>query len=212
AALPDDLTESRLDARRRLLSTLDSNNDPNRTGPRRVFDQFRDLALVMMSHPSVTRALDVTQEPLRMREKYGLTMFGQCALTARRLIEAGVKFVTVFWDTWTDNNAAWDTHHNHHPRLKDGLCPKLDQLLPAFLDDMESRGLLDETLVLVISEHGRTPAITKTAGGGREHWAGAYWGMFFGAGIQTGQVIGATDKHGAYPVSHPTHPNDILAT
>ena len=126
--------------------------------------------------------------------------------------ETGVKVVTVFWDTWTDNNAAWDTHHNHHPRLKDGLCPKLDMILPAFLDDIEGRGLLDETLVLVISEHGRTPTLSRTTGGGREHWAGAYWGMFFGAGIRTGQVIGATDRLGAYPVSHPTHPNDILAT
>jgi arylsulfatase A-like enzyme len=97
-------------------------------------------------------------------------------------------------------------------RLKDGLCPKLDQILPAFLDDMTARGLLDETLVLVISEHGRTPTLSNTPGGGREHWAGAYWGMFFGAGIKTGQVIGATDRLGAYPVSHPTHPNDILAT
>ena len=133
-------------------------------------------------------------------------------LAARRLIEAQVKMVTVFWDTWTDNNAAWDTHHNHHPRLKDGLCPKLDRILPAFLDDMDLRGLLDDTLVLVISEHGRTPTLKNSPGGGREHWAGAYWNMFFGAGIRTGKVIGATDRFGAYPVNHPTHPNDILAT
>ena len=123
-----------------------------------------------------------------------------------------MKVTTVFWDTWIDNNAAWDTHHNHHPRLKDGLCPTVDQIPPALLDDMDQRGLLDETLVMVISEHGRTPAITNTPGGGREHWAGAYWGMFFGAGIRTGQVIGATDRRGADPVSRPNDPNDILAT
>src|SRR4029077_12383566 len=97
-------------------------------------------------------------------------------------------------------------------RLKVGLCPKFDQILPAFLDDMESRGLLQDTLVLVISEHGRTPAITSAPGGGREHWAGAYWGMFFGAGIKTGQVIGATDKIGAFPTSRPIDPKDVLAT
>ena len=111
--------------------------------------------------------------------------------------KCGVKVVTVFWDTWTDNNAAWDTHFNHHPRLKQGLCPKLDQILPAFLDDMESRGLLKDTVVLVMSEHGRTPTIASSPGGGREHWARAYWGMCFGAGSKTGQVVGATDRQGA---------------
>jgi hypothetical protein len=211
-ALPSDVPFTRLDSRNKLLGSVEHGLAFNPAVASPSFDQHRKLALAMMTHPAATRALDVTRESVRLRERYGLTMFGQCALAARRLVEAGVKVVTVFWDTWTDNNAAWDTHHNHHPRLKSGLCPKFDQILPAFLDDMESRGLLDETLVLVISEHGRTPAITRTAGGGREHWAGAYWGMFFGAGIRTGQVIGATDRHGAYPVSHPTHPNDILAT
>ncbi|HVX11298.1 MAG TPA: DUF1501 domain-containing protein [Pirellulales bacterium] len=211
AALPADVSKARLDHRRRLLERFDG-------GPRLqspavgAFNQQRSLALSMIDSPRVTQALDVTREPSAVRDRYGLTMFGQCALAARRLVEIGVKVVTVFWDTWTDNNAAWDTHFNHHPRLKQGLCPKLDQILPAFLDDMESRGMLDDTLVLVISEHGRTPTLANSPGGGREHWSGAYWGMFFGAGIKTGQVVGATDKHAAYPVSRPTHPNDILAT
>jgi hypothetical protein len=211
AALPPDVLADRLGARQALLQTLDRSG-LERSSAGRTFDRQRELALAMISSPTVTRALDITREPRAVRERYGFTLFGQCALAARRLIQIGVKVVTVFWDTWTDNNAAWDTHHNHHPRLKQGLCPKLDQILPAFLDDMESRGLLEETLVLVISEHGRTPTITNSPGGGREHWAGAYWGMFFGAGIRTGQVIGATDRSGAYPVSRPTHPNDILAT
>jgi hypothetical protein len=211
AALPPDISLDRLQTRRRMLRTLEPAGLEG-SSECRAFRQHRDLALAMITSPTVARALDVTREPIAVRERYGLTMFGQCALAARRLIEIGVKVVTVFWDTWTDNNAAWDTHHNHHPRLKQGLCPKLDQILPAFLDDMDSRCLLDDTLVLVMSEHGRTPGITNSPGGGREHWAGAYWGMFFGAGIKTGQVIGATDRHGAYPVSHPTHPNDILAT
>jgi hypothetical protein len=209
--LPADVSHARLRSRQGLLQALERGGRQE-SPPGRAFHQYHRRALAMITSPTVARALDVAREPRALRERYGLTMFGQCALAARRLIEIGVKVVTVFWDTWTDNNAAWDTHHNHHPRLKQGLCPKFDQILPAFLDDMESRGLLDETLVLVISEHGRTPAITNTAGGGREHWAGAYWGMFFGAGIRTGQVIGATDRHGAYPVSRPTHPNDILAT
>ena len=211
AEFPPDLSLLRLGDRFRLLHAFDHARLEGSLATR-AWEQNRDLGLAMITSPTVAQALDVTREPRQLRERYGLTMFGQSALTARRLIEIGVKVVTVFWDTWTDNNAAWDTHHNHHPRLKQGLCPKLDQILPAFLDDMDSRGLLDETLVLVISEHGRTPMITNSPGGGREHWAGAYWGMFFGAGIKTSQVIGATDRMGGYPVSRPTHPNDILAT
>jgi hypothetical protein len=211
AALPPEVSAARLEKRCRLLQALDR-GEVGRSPVGKAFQRQRELALELIASPKITRALDVTREPPSVRDRYGLTLFGQCALAARRLIEIGVKVVTVFWDTWIDNNAAWDTHHNHHPRLKQGLCPKLDQVLPAFLDDMEQRGLLAETLVLVISEHGRTPTIAKTPGGGREHWAGAYWGLFFGAGIKTGQVIGATDRQGAYPLSHPTHPNDILAT
>ncbi len=168
---PAGVSASRFARRQELLRSLT-------VAERRVgsavntFDQCRDLAFAMIANPKVAHALDVTREPTSVREKYGCTLFGQSALTARRLVETGVKFVTVFWDTWTDNNAAWDTHHNHHPRLKDGLCPKLDQILPVFLDDMEQRGLLDDTLVMVISEHGRTPTLGNSPGGGREHWAG----------------------------------------
>ena len=209
--LPDGVTEERLTGRRSLLEDLESGR-PRFGAQAKRFDQCRDLAFAMIANPTVARALDVTAEPPPVRRRYGHTLFGQSALAARRLVEIGVKIVTVFWDTWTDNNAAWDTHHNHHPRLKDGLCPKLDQILPEFLDDMDQRGLLDDTLVMVISEHGRTPAISNGPGGGREHWAGAYWGMFFGAGIKTGQVIGATDREGGYPTRTPIDPKDILAT
>ncbi len=211
ADLADGMTEPRFAGRRELLASLESSS-PCPSAKVNKFDQCRDLAFAMIANPKVARALDVTAEPAAVRERYGDTLFGQSALTARRLIETGVKIVTVFWDTWTDNNAAWDTHHNHHPRLKDGLCPKFDQILPAFLDDMQQRGLLDETLVMVISEHGRTPTLATSPGGGREHWAGAYWGMFFGAGIETGQVIGATDREGGYPTRSPIDPKDILAT
>ncbi len=208
--LPEGVPERRLSKREALLNSL-REQQTIRQGVL-PYDEYRKLAMAMIANPEAARALDVTRESQAVRDRYGLTLFGQSALTARRLIEVGVKVVTVFWDTWRDNNAAWDTHHNHHPRLKDGLCPKLDQILPAFLDDMEQRGLLEDTLVMVISEHGRTPALSRGPGGGREHWAGAYWGMFFGAGIQTGQVIGETDKQGGYPISRHTNPKDVLAT
>ncbi|MCA9038777.1 MAG: DUF1501 domain-containing protein [Planctomycetaceae bacterium] len=205
--LREEITEARFEKRKALFNKLQRQQVETTT-----FDEYQDLAMAMIAHPRIGEALDITREPERVRQKYGMTLFGQSALAARRLVEAGVKMTTVFWDTWTDNNAAWDTHHNHHPRLKDGLCPKFDQILPAFLDDMEERGLLEDTLVMVISEHGRTPTLSNGPGGGREHWAGAYWGMFFGAGIQTGQVIGSTDNQGAYPSSRPTDPKDVLAT
>jgi hypothetical protein len=209
--LPSDVPQSRFASRRELLAAVGARNcDFGRAG--KSFEGYRDLSCAMISHPRVAEALDVSKESPQTRDRYGRTLFGQSALAARRLVEVGVKIVTVFWDTWLDNNAAWDTHSNHHPRLKDGLCPKFDQFLPAFLDDMHDRGLLNDTLVMVISEHGRTPIISSGPGGGREHWAGAYWGMFFGAGIKTGQVIGATDKEGGYPIERPTDPKDILAT
>lgn len=212
ATLPEDVDLDRLVARRRLLGRLDSAGAGTRSKEIEAFNSYQMAALDMVANPKVAHALDVTKESQKVRESYGLTLFGQEALAARRLVQAGVRVVTAFWDDYAAGNNAWDTHHNHFPRLKQGLCPIFDQVLPAFLDDMERNGLLEETLVMVISEHGRTPAITSTAGGGREHWAGAYWGMFFGAGIQTGQVIGETDKQGAYPISRPTDPKDILAT
>jgi hypothetical protein len=212
ATLPDDVDHARLEARRRLLAQLDTAYSSNVSKEVEAFNAYQMAALDMVANPKVAHALDVTKEPEKVRERYGLTLFGQEALAARRLVQAGVRVVTAFWDDYAYGNNAWDTHHNHFPRLKQGLCPIFDQVLPAFLDDMERQGLLEETLVMVISEHGRTPAITNTTGGGREHWSGAYWGMFFGAGIETGQVIGETDKQGAYPISRPTDPKDILAT
>ncbi len=204
--LPPDVSPDRFADRLRLLERGAASGEVAR------FRQFQTAAARMVADPRLARAVDVTREPLKIRERYGLTLFGLEALAARRLIEAGVKVVTAFWDDYAFGNNAWDTHHNHFPRLKEGLCPIFDRVLTAFLDDMAQRGLLDETLVMVISEHGRTPAISNGPGGGREHWAGAYWGMFFGAGIRTGQVIGATDRQGGYPTTKPVDPKDILAT
>jgi uncharacterized protein (DUF1501 family) len=209
AELPGDVSAVRFADRLQLLGGLEKSQSSERQVS---FARLRRSAVGLITDPRVARAADVTREPLAVREKYGLTLFGMEALAARRLIEAGVRVVTAFWDDYAYPNNAWDTHHNHFPRLKDGLCPVLDRVVPAFLDDMEQRGLLDETLVLVISEHGRTPVISNTSGGGREHWSGAYWGMFFGAGIRTGQVIGATDRQGGYPTTRAIDPKDILAT
>jgi uncharacterized protein (DUF1501 family) len=208
--LPAEVSAVRFVERHQLLARVDR-SDGERDATR-SFQRQQRAAARMIADPRLARAVDVSREPLKVRERYGLTLFGMEALAARRLIEAGVRVVTAFWDDYAFGNNAWDTHYNHFPRLREGLCPIFDQVLPAFLDDMGQRGLLDETLVMVISEHGRTPAIANVAGGGRDHWSGAYWGLFFGAGIRTGQVIGATDRQGAFPTSRPIDPKDILAT
>jgi hypothetical protein len=209
--LPPEITLDRLDRRRSLLKQFD---DSRRALDRSAggFERFQRTALEMITSPRCSRALDVAREPLPMREKYGLTLFGQGALATRRLVEAGVRVVTVYWDEFGPANTAWDTHVNNFPRLKEGLCPTLDQVVPTLLDDLEQRGLLDQTLVMLLTEHGRTPRLSKVPGGGREHWSYAYSILLAGAGIRRGTVIGATDRQGGYPIDRPLNPKDVLAT
>jgi hypothetical protein len=208
--LPD-ITLDRLNRRHSLVQQLDQ-QARRLEGPMRHFSRLQQAAFDLLTSAKVSQALDVTREPPRVRERYGYTLFGQGVLAARRLIEAGARVVTVFWDEYGPVNTAWDTHANNFPRLKEGLCPTLDQVYPTLLEDLEQRGLLDETLVLLISEHGRTPKLSNVPGGGREHWAYAYGGLLAGAGIQRGAVIGATDRQGGYPIHHPLNPKDIPAT
>jgi uncharacterized protein (DUF1501 family) len=159
-------------------------------------------------------ALDVSREPLAVRERYGATLFGQSCLCARRLVEAGSKFVTVFWDGFGQfSGCAWDTHANHYPRLKEYLLPGFDMAFPALLLDLEARGMLDETLVIWMSEHGRTPKIDpKPKGAGRHHWSKAYSVAMAGGGIARGKIVGSTDKIGGEVRDVPVSPKDILAT
>jgi len=121
--------------------------------------------------------------------------------------------VTVFWDEYGVAGSAWDTHFNHYPRMKDELCPGFDQGWYGLITDLDRRGLLDETLVVLTSEHGRTPKISmKVDGGGRDHWSRAYSSVVAGAGIVRGSVVGATDKQGGDPITRPISPKDLLAT
>ncbi len=147
-----------------------------------------------------------------MRDRYGMTLFGQGVLAARRLVEHGVRLVTVFWDEYQEANSAWDTHVQQYPRLKDSLLPGLDRAYPTLLQDLQTRGLLDETLVVCISEHGRTPKLNNAAGGGREHWSWAYCGLMAGAGVRQGYVHGSTDADAGFPRDHPVNPKDMLRT
>ena len=142
-----------------------------------------------------------------------MTLFGQSALAARRLVEAGCKFVTVFFDAYGLNAGGWDTHDNHFERLKDFLLPVFDQTYSALILDLEARGLLDETLVLCLSEHGRTPRLNpKAKGGGRDHWSRAYCQVYAGGGMGKGNLVGRTDSIAADVRDTALSPKDVLAT
>jgi len=211
---PRDLPAERLELRRSLLGQLDkARRELDDPGQFRDFSNLQQRAFSLLTSSKVETALDFTREPMRVREDYGMTLFGQSCLAARRLVEAGSTFVTVIWDAYGLNAGSWDTHHNHYPRLRDFLLPVFDQTFSALILDLETRGLLDETLVLVISEHGRTPKLdSKPKGAGRDHWSRAYSQVYAGGGMGSGNLVGATDEHAADVVDTPMSPKDVLAT
>jgi hypothetical protein len=205
------MTIDRIDRRRSLLSQLDRAQRQARASGD-GFSRHQQLALELMTSSKIARALDVEREPRSLRERYGMTLFGQATLAARRLIEHGVRLTTVFWDEFKDANTAWDTHVRQETRLRDELLPGFDLAFSGLLADLEARGLLDTTLVAVLTEHGRTPKLTKTPGGGREHWSGAYSVILAGGGIRRGHVFGASDRIAGFPKDNLVTPKDVLAT
>jgi hypothetical protein len=212
---PADLPAARLDDRRSLLAQFDhARRELDRSAATTPFDRHRDRAYALLASDVVRDALDVTSEPLAVRDSYGMTLFGQGCLAARRLVEAGSKFVTVFWDGFGQfAGCAWDTHANHFPRLKEYLLPGFDRAYAGLIRDLRARGLLDETLVLCLSEHGRTPQIdSKPKGAGRHHWSRAYSAALAGGGAARGRVVGATDRIGGDVKDAPVSPKDVLAT
>jgi hypothetical protein len=207
------VTLDRLDRRRSLLEQLDTaRGGLDRVASAGGLPRNWELAFSLLTSENVRTALDVTREPPPLREAYGMTLFGQATLAARRLVEAGCRFVTVVWDEYGVHNTAWDTHGQHFERMKGELLPGLDLAFSALIVDLEARGLLDETLVLCLSEHGRTPKISDAPGGGRDHWSRAYTNWLAGGGIARGTVVGRTDKIAGDVVDRPLSPKDILAT
>ena len=212
---PPDLSLDRLSLRRSLLAQFDDSRRRLEESPAvQGMDHERQLAWSLLTSDKLRGALDIGQEPRKLREEYGLTLFGQSCLAARRLVEAGGRFVTVFWDCYGQfANAAWDTHQYHYPRLKELLLPGFDFAFPVLLRDLSSRGLLDETLVIWMSEHGRTPRLDSgKPGGGRDHWSRAYSVALAGGGIPRGKVVGQTTRDGGDVLDCPVSPKDILAT
>jgi hypothetical protein len=176
------------------------------TAGMRNLDGFTRRAFELLAAPASRDAFDVGKEPQRVRGLYGPTPFAQSCLLARRLVEAGVPLVTVY----SFGNRDWDTHGGNFPALRETLLPPTDRGLSALLHDLHSRGLLDETLVVWMSEMGRTPRVN--GGGGRDHWSFCYSVLLAGGGVRGGQVYGSSDRSAAYPSTNPVSPADLAAT
>jgi hypothetical protein len=218
ADVPDDL----LGRRRTLLSWLDHGSLPGFADRAEQTRQAFDFLL----SPAARAAFDLGREPAKLRDRYGRHRSGQACLLARRLVEAGAPWVTVFFnhnirgqDFHPDdtNEYGWDTHNDIFDAMRDHLLPRFDYSVSALLEDLEVRGLLKETLVVCVGEFGRAPRVAaersfKGTSPGRKHWAACYSALLAGAGVTPGAVYGASDRIGAYPQSNPVTPGDLVAT
>jgi hypothetical protein len=208
--LPEGVSMDRLRHRRRMLGEIgESPGSPTSGRGAGGWDGFQARALDALGSAEARGAFDLEREDPRLRDRYGRHIHGQCLLMARRLVEAGVALVTVNWHD--DGQNYWDTHGNNFERLKNDLMPPADRGFAALLDDLESRGMLDETLVVWVGEFGRAPRINRAAAG-REHWARCYSGVLAGGGTRGGIVHGASDRWAAYPALDPVSPEDLGAT
>jgi hypothetical protein len=215
SVLMPELTIDRLNYRRSLLQQFDDQlvaAEANRGLDN--FNRTQQRAFQMLTSAKARAAFDLKNEDPRVLDRYGRTLFGHSTLIARRLVEAGVRFVNVTWDLFWDriqvDYDAWDTHTRNFPILRENKLPGLDQTFSALMDDLNCRGLLDETLVVIMSEMGRTPRLNGN--GGRDHWTFCYSVMLAGAGIRGGSVYGASDAQAAYVKDQPVSPADICAT
>jgi len=202
---PSGVTMDRVDRRRRMLTAVDRLQRAVDLQPEayEALDENYKTALQMITAPETKQAFAVHEEDAALREAYGKNKFGQSCLLARRLIESGVRFVTV-------TDGGWDTHANNFKSLKDSRIPPVDKALPQLLIDLEQRGLLANTLVCWFSDFGRTPKINSASG--RDHWASAGFAVMAGAGVPGGSVLGATDDEGGFVVKDEYHSEDIAAT
>jgi hypothetical protein len=203
--LPESITSARSQRRQAALQEINrfEGQVENISKNVRSLDTFYQKACSLMTSARAREAFAIGREKPALRQEYGMTSLGQCCLLGRRLVEAGCRFVTI-------ENGHWDTHRENSKSLKNLLVPSVDQALPALLNDLQQRGLLDSTLVVVTTEFGRSPRINTMAG--RDHWPGAFSILMAGAGIKGGQVVGATDKIGAQVADRPITPQDMAAT
>ncbi len=205
-SLLDGMTPTRFERRLDIMQQLGSLTQPIYSQTATEMETFRAEASRVISSGEAGDAFDLSQEPDKVRDRYGRHSWGQSHLLARRLIEAGTKFVS----TVNGPSITWDTHKDNFNKLKNNLVPPMEKAYAALLDDLEERGLLDETLVIWMGDFGRTPKINNDAG--RDHWPGCYSVVLAGGGIRGGQVVGSSDKIGAYPETRAVTPGDIHAT
>ena len=198
----------RLDVRSKLLKSLERSRAVARIDAAKRWDAFRDEAFGVLDAAPKWKAFCIDEEPKKTREMYGDTDFGRSCLVARRLTEAGVRVVTATW-TITKELSHFDTHAGNFPTMKKN-SPVMDQVISALITDLKQRGTLDETLVVVTAEFGRTPVINPNAG--RDHWPSVYCNLIAGGGVRGGFVLGSSDKQGAVPKDDPVHCRDFIAS
>lgn len=218
-SLPADMPIARLEERRELQQMIDQQSRLlDRSAAARGLDEYYSKALAMLNSTKLRDAFNLSAEPQALRDAYGRHTYGQSMLLARRLVEAGAKFITVYFSEGIGGQSftsgGWDTHgfNNTHmyPIIEKYHLPITDQTLPTLLNDLDQRGLLDSTLVLWMGEFGRTPKINAQAS--RDHWPQCYTTLLAGGGVKRGYVYGASDKNGAYPAKDPVRPDDLAAT
>ncbi len=208
--LPDTVSLDRLGDRESLLRLIDDPLHRAESASAGAIDVYNERAFRLLRSRDVKVAFDLRREDPRLRDRYGRTKLGQSTLLARRLIEAGVRFVTVHDGQHNGQLANWDAHENVFGRLKNDLLPPADRALSALVEDLEARGLLDSTLVISMGEFGRTPKINASAG--RDHWPFCYSVVLAGGGVRGGVTYGGSDKLGAYPDFDGVTPGDLAAT
>ncbi|UUO09123.1 DUF1501 domain-containing protein [Blastopirellula sp. J2-11] len=212
---PKEIGQARLERRRRLRQIVEGTmRNFEASESAKLMDANFESAYRMITSPAARDAFDLTKEPPALRERYGMNRFGQSCLLARRLIEAGVRFVTVNTFLTVFNEITWDIHGSKPftsiEGMKEIVAPMYDQAYSALITDLVDRGLLDNTLVCNLAEFGRTPRVNPA--GGRDHWPQCFTVYFAGGGVQGGRVVGRSDPNGAYPAERPTPPSEVVAT
>lgn len=212
---PEKIGDARLERRRQLRDIVDDTVDNFEASENaQLMDTNFEAAFRLMTSPQARAAFDLSKEPQKVRDRYGHSRFGQCCLLARRLVEAGVRFVTLNTFITVFNEISWDIHGSRPftsiEGMRDIVAPMYDQGYTALLEDLDDRGMLDSTLVCNLAEFGRTPKVNPA--GGRDHWPQCWTIYFAGGGIQGGRVIGRSDDAGAYPAERPASPSEVVAT
>ena len=212
---PDSIPAARLERRRTMRAAVEASMKQfEASESARIMSEHFDTAYRLMTSPQARDAFDLSKEPVKVRERYGMNRFGQCCLLSRRLIEAGVRFVTINTFLTVFNEVTWDIHGSKPftsiEGMKNIVAPMYDQGYSALIEDLDARGMLEDTLVANLAEFGRTPKVN--AAGGRDHWPQCFTVYFAGGGVKGGQVVGASDPIGAVPADRPTEPAEVVAT